>query len=62
MSSHRDVERNVNFTTEEEIQKLEQEQLNETNVLNNILTNDNRYNNEFEEDEEALEAMREFDI
>ncbi|KAK5782096.1 hypothetical protein RI543_000418 [Arxiozyma heterogenica] len=62
MSSHRDVERNVNLTTEEEIQKLEQEQLNETNVLNNILNNDNRYNNEFEEDEEALEAMREFDI
>ena len=68
VSSHPDVEKNTNSVIEEEIHKLEQEQLNDANIVGNIQTNNtntntnNGFESDFEEDEEALEAMREFDI
>lgn len=68
VSSHPDVEKNTNSAIEEEIHKLEQEQLNDANIVGNIQTNNtntntnNGFESDFEEDEEALEAMREFDI
>lgn len=62
MPSRSEFEENMNTTTEEEIRKLEQEQIIEAGLLNNIPANNNEFESEFEDDEEALEAMKEFDI